>query len=90
MQRTVELAAQQHFAHIGARRDLAHTHAGRRGKAGRPAMALVGIAFHEPFDVAGVDVELVLQDATRPDRPGLLIFRHADALAAQVRRRRDT
>ena len=52
-------------------------------------MALVGVALHEPFDVAGMHVEFVLQDAARPDRPGLLIFRHADALAAQVGGHRD-
>ena len=52
-------------------------------------MAFVGIALHEPFDIAGMNAELVLQDAARPDRPGLLIFRHADALAPQIRRRGD-
>ena len=58
-------------------------------KAGGAAVTLVGVAFHEPLDVAGVHAEFMLQDAARPDRPGLLIFRHADALAAQVRRRGD-
>ena len=79
----------QHLAHVGGRRDLVDAHAWRRGEAGGAAMALVGIALHEPFDLAGMHAEFVLQDAARPDRPGLLIFRHADALAAQVGRRGD-
>ena len=74
---------------LRGRRDLVDAHARRGGEAGGAAMALVGIALHEPFDVAGMHVEFVLQDAARPDRPGLLIFRHADALAAQVGGRRD-
>src|SRR4051794_32653678 len=84
VERAIELAADQHLADIAGGRYLVHAHALRRSESGRPAVALVGVALHEPLDVAGMDAELVLEDAARPDRPGLLIFRHADALAAQV------
>ena len=63
--------------------NLVHPHALRRREPGRAAVALVRIALHEPLDLAGMHAELVLQRAARPDRPGLLILRHADALAAQ-------
>ncbi len=66
-----------------------NTYALGGGKARRPAVAPVGVALHEPFDLAGMNAEFVLQDATRPDRPGLLIFRNADALAAKIRWRGD-
>src|SRR5262245_32249464 len=89
VQRAVELAPDEHLPHVRGRRDLVHAHAGGRGEAGGTAVALVGVALHEPFDLARMHPELVLQDAALPDRPGLLIFRHADALAAQVGRCRD-
>ena len=45
-----------------------------------------GGALHPEFHVLRRDAEFVLQHAARPQRGGLLIFRHADALALEVGR----
>ena len=80
-QRRIELSFDQHFADIRAGRDLRQTYSLRRLEPGCSAMALVGAALHKPFDIARHDAELVLQNAARPQRSRLLVFRHADTLA---------
>ena len=62
-----------------------HGDARWRLEAGGAAVALVA-ALHEEFHFAGMHAELVLEGTAAPDRRGLLIFRHADPLAAQIGR----
>ena len=55
----------------------------------RAGMAVRRHALHPVFHLGRVDAELMLQRAARPERRGLLIFRHADAAALEIRGRLD-
>jgi hypothetical protein len=85
----VELALDHHGAEVGLDRHRMHDDAGRRLEAGGAAMAVRGGPLHPPFHVLRSDAPLVLQRAARPQRRGLLILRHADALALEVGGRLD-
>jgi hypothetical protein len=63
---------------------VSKTYALGRLEASGATVAFVRATFHEPFDIARRHVELVLEDSARPERRRLLVFRHADAFAAQV------
>ena len=47
-------------------------------------MADIRRAFHPEFHILGSHTEFVFQNSARPERRGLLVFRHADALAGKI------
>ena len=87
--RRVQLAGEDHRGDALLGWDVVHGHAGRWREAGGAAMAALGRPLHPEFQIAVAHAELVLQDAARPQRRGLLVFGDADALPFQVRRRLD-
>jgi hypothetical protein len=89
MERGIQLARDHHRADVLVRRDLPHHDTRRRLEAGGAAMAVLGSALHPEFHLRRSHAELVLQRAARPQGGGLLIFRHAHALALEVARARD-
>ena len=89
MQHGVELAGQHHRADAFVGGNLMHDDAGRRLEAGGAAVTAIRRALHPEFHVFRRDAEFMLQHAARPQRRGLLIFRHADALALEIGRRLD-
>src|SRR5438067_9470308 len=82
----VNLAGDDHAAEILLRRHLADGHAARRLEADRAAMAVARHALHPPLHVARRHAEFMLQGPARPERRGLLVLRHADALALEIGR----
>ncbi len=86
----VQAALGHHRAKVLRRRvHIVERNAGRRREAGGAAVAQLGRALHPPLDVAVRDAVLVLKEAARPQRGGLLVLVHADALALQAGRRVD-
>ena len=84
MDRCVELAGEHHRGDALAGGNLMHPHARRRREARRAAVAELGRALHEELHVLRAHAPFMLKRAARPQRAGLLIFGHADALALQV------
>src|SRR5256885_5824929 len=82
----VDFPGEHHAAQALFRRHLPDQYARWRLEADRAAMAVRRHALHPPFHVARLDAELVLERPARPERGRLLVFRHADALAFQIRR----
>src|SRR6266850_6838190 len=83
MHRRVDLAREHHAAQALFRRHLLNEHAGRRLEAYRASMAVARHALHPPLHVARLYAEFVLERAARPERRGLLVLGHADALSFQ-------
>src|SRR5436190_214296 len=79
-----DLAGDDHAAEVLVRRHLPDAYAARRLEADRAAMAVARHALHPPFQVARVHAEFVFERAARPQRRGLLVLRHADALALEI------
>ena len=80
----VKLARDHHRTDALFRRDLVDGHARRRAEGERTGVTMRGHALHPEFHLGRRHAELVLQNAARPQRRGLLIFRHADTAAAQI------
>src|SRR5258706_11492138 len=86
MHRGIDLAREHHAAQAFFRRHLLDGHARRRLEAHRAAMAVRRHALHPPLHVARFHAELMLEGAARPERRGLLVLGHTDALAVEIGR----
>src|SRR6267378_1536880 len=86
MHRRVDLAREHHAAQALLRRHLLDDDTRRRLEADRAAVAVARHALHPPLHVARAYAEFMFQRAARPERRGLLVLGHADALALEIRR----
>ena len=85
-QRGVELAVDEHRADALIAWDAVETQTGRWLEARRTTVAAFLRSLHPPLEIFWLDAELVFEDAARPQRGGLLVLRHADALALEILR----
>src|SRR6185437_10512043 len=76
----VEFPCYEHRADALLRRDLFQRRALRRLETHGTGVAMFGRALHPPFDLLLLAAEFMDHRAARPQRAGLLEFRHADSL----------
>jgi hypothetical protein len=85
----IDAALGQHGGDRRAGRGVLHAQPGRQVEADLLDPPRLLVAAAHPGDVGGRDTVLLLQDGARPHVRGQLVFRHADALALEIRGRAD-